>query len=110
MTIRFTSVVDEELKSTDYRFIRVPSQIGKIVHKDFMPSNNNEKTKLIHWELEGKLSFAIDIFPYYYVKNDLTQRRAEELLSDAVADKTGIFGVYTDIVTSKSSPRDSWIY
>jgi lipopolysaccharide cholinephosphotransferase len=96
---KFVAVVDEELADTNYRFIKVPSQIGKMVHKDFMPHGKDETTKFIHWELKGKLSFALDIFPYYYAKNSLSYDELSKYLISACSDKTGIFDgehVYSD--------------
>ncbi len=88
---KFLSIVDEELKDTDFRFIHVPSQIGKIVHKDFMPHGEEEITKFIHWELQGKLSFALDVFPYYYAKESLTDGNLKKYLKAATAEGADIF-------------------
>lgn len=88
---KFLSVIDNELESTDFRFIRVPSQIGKIVHKNFMPHGDEEITKFMHWDLQEKLCFALDIFPYYYAKETITDTQLQEQLTKVAKDKAGIF-------------------
>lgn len=83
----FVRIVDGELESTDYRFIRVPSQIGKIVHKDFMPTTKKEIAQFIHWGLEGKLTFALDIFPYYNASDAAPLPRIRRRLTVGAAHK-----------------------
>ena len=75
-------VIDEELADTDFRFIRVPSQIGKIVHKDFMPHGNDEVTRFINWDISDKIMFAIDVTPYYFVKDSISN---ESLIKQVVS-------------------------
>lgn len=88
---KLLKVIDKELATTDFRFINVPSQIGKIVHKDFMPQGEAETAEFIHWTLKGKLSFALDIFPYYYAKQDLAPKQLADYIKLGCGKKAKIF-------------------
>lgn len=88
---KLVAVIDDELADTPYRFIRVPSQIGKVVHKDFMPHGDEETTRFINWDMREKLMFALDIFPYYYAKNSLSDEGLIKSLTRGSKDKTEIF-------------------
>ncbi len=98
---KLLDVIEDELKDTDFRFIRVPSQIGKVVHKNFMPQGEDEVTQFIHWTLQGKLVFALDIFPYYYAKDSLADNKLKDILIESCSDKTNIFSgkhTYSDFI------------
>lgn len=88
---RLVEVIDKELEGTPYAFLRVPSQIGKIVHRDFMPTSKEEITEFINWTMQDKLCFALDIFPYYYVKKDLSQKNIQQLMAEAHDAASTIF-------------------
>ena len=62
---KFCAVAEQEFKNTCCYFKRVPSQIGKVLHIEFVPTSDKEWKKFIYWQLKGKLCFAVDIFPYY---------------------------------------------
>lgn len=98
------AIIDQELAQTDFRFVRVPSQIGKIVHKDFMPEGEKEVTEFMHWSLSNKLSFALDIFPYYYAKSNLGHDRISEVVTSAFNSGSNLFGKqknYADFVKTE---------
>ncbi len=84
---KFVAVVDEELADTDYRFIKVPSQIGKMVHRDFMPHGEDETAKFIDWNVKNKIMFAMDITPYYYVKKSINDRDLRKFVEAATNNK-----------------------
>ena len=88
---KLLAIIDKELESTDFRFIHVPSQIGKVVHKDFMPQGEDEIIAFIDWGMENKIMFALDIFPYYYAKDSLSDEDLREFLVSATAKKTVLF-------------------
>ncbi len=67
---KFCKIADQELKDTCAFFKRVPSQIGKTLHRDFVPQTPSEWADFIFWRLRGKLAFATDIFPYYFSDMD----------------------------------------
>ena len=62
---KFELIANDEFSGTDRVLLKTPSEINKVVHKDFMPETQEEHTKFIFWQTKGKLSFALDIFPYY---------------------------------------------
>lgn len=62
---KFELIANDEFSGTDRVLLRTPSEINKIVHKDFMPETQEEHIKFIFWQTKGKLSFSLDIFPYY---------------------------------------------
>ena len=84
----FLRVFEDEFKGTDYSLVVVPSQIGKICHKQFMPSTKDETVKFINWELEGKLSFALDIFPFYNLKKEVSKELARDELLTLISRKS----------------------
>jgi lipopolysaccharide cholinephosphotransferase len=100
---KFAKVIEKELEETNFRFINVPSQIGKIVHKDFMPDGEEETAKFIHWALEDKLSFALDIFPYYYTKKELTNETVATLLDESCLKKRRSFKDRTNYADFRQS-------
>ncbi len=67
---KFCKIADKELDGTCALFKRVPSQIGKTLHRDFVPQTPSEWVDFIFWRLRGKLAFATDIFPYYFSDTD----------------------------------------
>ena len=84
----FLRVFNDEFRNTNYGLVVVPSQIGKICHKQFMPSTKDETVKFINWELEGKLSFALDIFPFYNLKKEISKERARDELQKLISRKS----------------------
>ena len=88
----FKSIANEELKNSPFSFIDVPSQIVKIVHKEFMPKTEEEYSKFIFWQMKEKLFFALDIFPYYPAKS---RESAEVLLKNACDLKSAIFNKFS---------------
>lgn len=61
----FCKIAPRELKNSSYEFHVVPSQIGKLLHKDFLPQTEKEWVDFINWRLREKLCFAVDVFPWY---------------------------------------------
>lgn len=88
---KLLNVIDKELAGTDFRFIHIPSQIGKIVHKDFMPHGEIETIGFINWTLEGKIAFALDIFPYYYANEELSTEQISKSITEACDTTLEIF-------------------
>lgn len=70
---KFLKLVDKELKGKCAVFKRIPSQIGKTLHRDFVPQTPEQWCDFIFWSLKGKLAFATDIFPYYFSDKDKPQ-------------------------------------
>lgn len=62
---RFCNIAEKEFKDTCCYFKKVPCQIGKCLHIDFIPQTDKDWIDFIYWNMKGKLSFAVDIFPYY---------------------------------------------
>lgn len=77
---RFQTVVDEEFKGTDFVFKQVPSHIGKILYKDFLPQTEEEWIDFTNWEKNERLYLGVDIFPFYYCKNELS----DEIIKDKI--------------------------
>ncbi len=65
---KFRAVAEEELRHSDYEYHIVPSQIGKLLHKRFMPENEQQWVDFITWRQKEKLCFAVDIFPWCRAK------------------------------------------
>lgn len=87
---RLAEIADTEFADTCCRLKIIPSQIGKILHVEFMPETDEDWVAFIDWQLKGKLAFAVDIFPYYYTDCDLNTVR--NVLSDGRARRDEIFG------------------
>ncbi len=81
---KFCKIADQELKDTCAFFKRVPSQIGKTLHRDFVPQTPSEWVDFIFWRLRGKLAFATDIFPYYFSDMDT------DVISDTLRQGCGV--------------------
>lgn len=96
---KLLEIIDSQLEGTDFNFIRVPSQIGKMTHKQFTPQNDRDMSRFIFWNLEGKLSFALDIFPFYNAKDELDKDSLAREIRDYVCQKSRIiekFRSYND--------------
>lgn len=88
---RLLSVVDIELADTNFCFVRVPSNIGKVVHRSFIPKGEVELAKFIHWDMHDKIVFALDIFPYYYAKKPLSNQTLKRNIEVAASKKASLF-------------------
>jgi len=88
---KLKKVINSELEGTDFRFINVPSQIGKVVHKDFAPANEDEIAQFIFWNMKHKLCFALDIFPYYFLDEKITDEAACKRITVACEEKSIVF-------------------
>ena len=77
---RLAEIAETEFSDTCCRLKIVPSQIGKLLHVEFMPETDEDWVAFIYWKLKGKLAFAVDIFPYYYTNCDMNTVR--NVLSD----------------------------
>ena len=88
---KFCEIVEDEAKSKNSvcYFKKVPSQIGKCLHKNFIPQTDDEWVDFIFWRLKGKLSFATDIFPYYFSNADEAEIRS--VIEQGCAQKTALF-------------------
>ncbi len=84
---RFQTVVDEEFKGTDFVFKQVPSHIGKILHKDFLPQTEEEWIDFTNWEKNERLYLGVDIFPFYYCKNGLSDNQIADKMRENYATK-----------------------
>ena len=90
---KFLKIVDKELKGTCAVFKLVPSQIGKTLHRDFVPETPQQWSEFIFWKLKGKLAFATDIFPYYFSDSDTTE--ISQTLNKCCKLKTKLFNNFT---------------
>lgn len=93
---KFLAVVDEELKNSDVCFVNVPSEIGKLTHKEFTPHTDEEISKFIFWQLENKLAFALDVYPHYYAKSEISKEELNETLRNCYSNKDKIFHNFKD--------------
>lgn len=104
---KFCKIADTEFENTCCRFKRVPSQIGKILHCEFMPATDEEWSKFIFWTLRGKLAFAVDVFPYYPSDSNLDQ--INDMLNNTSELKTKMFDnfkQYSDFVNIEKKVLD----
>jgi lipopolysaccharide cholinephosphotransferase len=90
--VKFCSIIDEELKGTDFLFKKIPSHIGKILHKDFLPQNNQEWLDFVNWSKGEKLFVALDIFPYYNLKEEVLN--AEQTINKFFLEKRKLYKQY----------------
>ena len=86
---KFCAVAEQEFKNTCCYFKKVPSQIGKVLHIDFLPTTDQEWIDFIYWRMKGKLCFAVDIFPYY--PSDKSVEEISEAIIKGKAEKTKAF-------------------
>ncbi len=93
---KFEQIVTEELQNTDFVFQHVPSHIGKILHKKFLPTNNKEMLDFVNWAKTEKLYLGLDIFPYHYIKNEKSDKAFEDL-SKARLEKKKLYKKYKNI-------------
>ncbi len=84
---KFCQIAKEELKESSYEFHVFPSQIGKLLHKDFTPNSEEEWIQFIFWLLKGKLCFAVDIFPWYPADEKLDTESLHKQIKDACVIK-----------------------
>ena len=91
---KLCEIIDNETKDSVCYFKKVPSQIGKCLHKDFVPKTDDEWTDFIFWRLKGKLAFATDIFPYYFSNNSKSE--IENVLRNGCVIKTKLFENFKD--------------
>ena len=86
---KFCAVAEKEFKNTCCYFKKIPSQIGKVLHIDFLPTTDQEWIDFIYWRMKGKLCFAVDIFPYY--PSDKSIDEISEAIIKGKAAKTNAF-------------------
>lgn len=87
---KFLDIVEDELNGTDYTFLRVPSQIGKLINRSFAPVNEKETTEFIFWAKKDKPIFALDIFPFYPSNKNIDELKSR--IIEFCNIKTAIFG------------------
>lgn len=83
--IKFQEVIQKEEKN--FIFKKIPSHIGKCLHKKFVPQTEREWIAFFNWEKQDKLYFANDIFPYYYLNDGITSEKAKEIISIIYSNK-----------------------
>lgn len=77
--LKFNEVAKTEL-SGEFASIVLPGDIGRVCRKDFMPSTEEEMMGFVRWTKQEKLFFGVDIFPVYWLKDEVTEADAGALL------------------------------
>ena len=60
----------------------LPGDIGRVCRRDFMPSSDKEWIDFVKWEKTEKLFFGVDIFPVFWLKDDVTDEVARKLIRE----------------------------
>lgn len=94
--LKFQKVIQEELKGTNYEFLKIDSHIGKILNKDFYPETEDKMLNFFNWSENEKLYLALDIFPYHYIKDELSECAMSEL-STARLEKIKLYEKFKTI-------------
>lgn len=77
--LRFNELAKTEL-SEEFAAIVLPGDIGRVCRKDFMPTTEEEMMGFVRWQKQEKLFFGVDIFPVYWLKDDVDESTAGALL------------------------------
>ncbi len=85
--IKFQHIAEKELEGTPFVIKTIPSHICKVLHKEFMPETEKEWIDFANWNKSGKLCFCVDIFPYYYKKEEMPKQDLSAMIISELAEK-----------------------
>ncbi len=82
---KFCKIIDDEFKNTPFQFKKAPSHLGKCIYRDFAPQTEKQWIEFLTWQQKEKLTFAIDVFPYYPSNKSITE--IQHTILDGIATK-----------------------
>ena len=89
---KFQEIVTKEWSDeSEFRIKNIPSVILKVLHKDFVPSTEQEWIDFANWTPQKKFFFALDIYPVYFLKQDAGLNRAKYLIQRGQQEKDRIY-------------------
>ena len=89
---KFQKIVAREwTDKAEFRIKHIPSIILKLLHKDFVPSTDQEWIDLANWTPQKKFFFALDIYPAYFLKKGVDLERAKYIIQRGQQEKEKIY-------------------
>ena len=76
---KFNAIAKQELPEA-FTSMVLPGDIGRVCRREFMPTTDEELINFTLWKNQDKLFFGVDIFPVYWLKNEISDDDAAEFI------------------------------
>ncbi len=77
--LKFNELAKTELDA-DFVNIVLPGDIGRVYRKEFSPTTDEELVASVQWSPQKKLFFGVDVFPVYWLTDDISDADAIEFI------------------------------
>ena len=83
---KFAEIAPKELKG-DYVYFKPPGFFGRVMNRAFALNTEKEFCETYQEGNRVKTFFHVDIFPLYYLKEDITEAEAQTAISEGIVKK-----------------------
>ncbi len=79
--LKFNELAPQEMLPA-FKNIILPGDIGRVCMLDFSPTTDQELIDFLHWKIQDKLFFGVDIFPVHWLTDSIDEETAAAKLME----------------------------